>query len=250
MHKALLLAIAAVALFCVSGADADAPASFQLVFDGRHNAAFLHEGTFTASGSWCPAGSAADVSVDGSTDTAVRRFTCAAGGDFTATVTPLPAEHGGSGTWQIIGGSGPLENLRGKGTFTSTRLTGSSDDPASITFRCTWVGVAAFDVAPPAARVATWSARKLKRPKGAYTIRLVLSLTDTGGGPVSYILQVVDPRRPSNTFVYKLGQTATGTATSSFRIKVSQKTRVVEIRIDASDAVGNESAFAQKIRLK
>jgi len=249
MQRARVLAIAAIALFGAGGAGADVPASFQLVFDGKHNAAFLHEGTFTASGSWCPSGSAADVSVDGATDTAVRQFNCPGGGTFTATVTPLPAEHGGTGTWQIVSGSGPLAELRGKGTFTSTRLSGSSDNPATITFRSTWQGAAAFDVVPPAVGVTKWSARKLKRPAGAYDVRLVLSLTDTDG-PVSFVLQVVDPRKPLNSFVYKLGKTATGTATSAFRIKVPKKTRIVEIKIDASDAVGNESALAQKIRLK
>ncbi len=63
----------------------------------------------------CPSGSAADVSVEATTDTALRRFTCAGGGDFSARIAPLPAEHGGTGTWQIVDGTGPLAGLRGKG---------------------------------------------------------------------------------------------------------------------------------------
>jgi hypothetical protein len=249
MRTIRALAIAAATLVAAGGAGAAGPASFQLVLDGRHNAALLHEGTFTTSASWCPSGTAVDLSVEGSTDTATRRFSCAAGGDFTATVRPLPAEHGGSGRWQIVAGSGPLANLRGKGTFASVRLGGSSDDPQTITFRSTWNGFADSDVDPPTIAVTSASARKLKHPTRAYSVRVVLALTDAGGGVVSYILQVVDPKKPTNAFVYKVGR-ATGAVTSRFRIKVPKKTHLAQIKIDASDAVGNTSTLAKTLRLR
>src|SRR5689334_6940845 len=170
MRLGFTLLVVAAALLSAGGADGTAPATFHLVFDGRHNAAFLHEGTFVSGASWCAAGSAADESMTPSTDTAVRRFTCAGGGDFTATVQPLPAEHGGSGTWQIVAGTGPLAELRGKGTFTSVRLTGSSNDPATITFRSTWDGVADFDATPPALGIAG-SAHVLNRTQRVYRLR-------------------------------------------------------------------------------
>ena len=93
-------------------------------------------------------------------------------------------------------------------------------------------------------------ARKLTRPLGAYNIRLSLSLRDTGSDLVSYVLQIVDPRKPLHAFFYKVGQTTTGTVISSIRIKVPTTTRVVQIRVDANDAVGNTSAFSKTIRLK
>jgi hypothetical protein len=244
-----MLMLAAVALLSAGGASATAPPAFHLVFDGAHNAQLLHEGTFTSSYPLCPSGQAVDTGVDATTDTAVRRFTCAGGGEFTAKVRPLPAEHGGSGSWQIVAGSGPLANLRGKGTFTSTRLSGS-DDPATITFRSTWDGVADLDVTPPAVGITSSRARKLMRPLGAYSIRLSLSLRDTGSDLVSYVLQIVDPRKPLHAFFYKVGQTTTGTVISSIRIKVPTTMRVVRIRVDANDAVGNTSAFSKTIRLK
>lgn len=249
VHLARLLGIAAVAIFS-TGAGATAPQSFHLVFEGKHNAALLHEGSFTTSSPWCRAGSAVDLSFDQLTVTAVRRFSCGEGGEFTAKVWPLPAEHGGRGSWQIVAGDGPLAELRGKGTFGSTRLSGSPDDPASITFRSSWDGVADFDITPPAIGISSWSVRKLARPTSAYKLRLVLSLTDDDGSPVSYALQVVDPRQPSNLLVYKLGQAAARTVTSSFRIKVRKSTRFLRIKIDASDAVGNPSAFARRIRIR
>jgi hypothetical protein len=250
MRAVRVVAIAAVALLSTGGAGAAAPASFQLVFDGHHNASLLHEGTFTTSSSLCSSGKAADVSVDEQTLTALRRFNCDAGGDFTAKVGRLSGEHGGSGSWQIVAGSGPLADLRGKGTFTSVRLTGDPNNPETITFRSTWTGVADLDATPPTIGVRHWRAKKLERPKGAYKVTLALSLTDNGGGPVSYELQLVDPRKPSHSFAFKLGKTGSGLVTRSLRIKVGKRTRRVQLKIDASDAVGNQSAFAKTFRLR
>jgi hypothetical protein len=249
MRTVLGVAIAAVALLSTGGAVA-APASFQLVFDGKHQANLLHEGTFTTSSSSCPTGTAEDVSIDETTLTAVRQFTCDAGGGFTAKVGPLPAEHGGSGSWQIVAGNGSLADLRGKGTFTSVRLSGDPSDPETITFRSTWTGVADLDASPPTTGVKHWHAKRLKRPKGAYKVTLGLSLTDNGGGPVSYELEIVDPKKPSHSYAFKLGKTATGSVTRSLRIKVGKRTRRVRLKVEATDAVGNQSAFAKTFRLR
>lgn len=248
MQGALIAALSAGVLAITSGAETrSAPPSFHLVFDGKHNAALLHEGTFGTSSSFCPSGSAADVGVEATSDTALRRFECADGSTFSARVAPLPAEHGGIGSWQIVDGTGPLANLRGKGTFASTRLAGRQDDPATITFRSTWDGVADFDSTPPVIGLPKTRVRKLKRPKGAYTLRVVLSLTDNDGDAVTYVLQVADTRK---SLIYKVGKTATGTLTVTFRIRPTKGTRSLRCEIDASDAVGNEAKLAQTIRLK
>jgi hypothetical protein len=249
MHVGRLLTIGALVLVAAHGASATAPSSFQLVFDGRHNAALLHEGTFTTSSSWCRSGTAADTDIDEATLTAVRLFRCTAGDTFTAKVTPLSAEHGGIGSWQIVAGSGTLASLRGKGTFTSTRLSGGPD-PATISFRSTWDGPADFDATPPAVALTKSSVRKLTRPKNTYNVRLTLSLIDAGGGPVSFVLQLVDPGRPTITFAYKLGKTATGSLTKTIRIKVPKKTRRVRIALEASDELGNTASFAKVISLR
>jgi len=242
-----VIAIAAVLLLGTGGAGAAAPASFHLVFDGKHNAALLHEGTFTTASSLCPSGTAADVSIDEPTLTALRRFDCSTGGGFTAKVGRLDAEHGGSGFWQIVAGTGALADLRGKGGFTSVRLTGDPNDPSTITFRSTWTGVAALDADPPAIRVTRWRATKPERPKGTYKVRLALSLTDTGGGPVSYVLQL---GKPSNPIAYKQGQTSSGSVTRTLRIKVRRRTHRIQLNVQASDAVGNRTSFAKTLRLR
>jgi len=255
VRRLTLTGVLLIAAVMVAGANATrgartAVTSFHLVFDGKHNAALLHEGLFTTSASFCSTGSAADVSIDSSTETSTRRFSCGSAGDFTAQVTPLPAEHGGIGSWQIVDGSGSLANLRGKGTWTSTRLSGRLDDPATITFRSTWDGVADFDVSPPTVGVSSSSARKLSRPKGAYTLRVVLSLSDGEGNLVVYSLQVVDPRKPVKVLAYKVGQTRTGSATSTVRLKPAKRTRILQLKIDASDALGNAAALVKTVRLK
>jgi hypothetical protein len=249
MHVGRLLAIGALVLVGARGAGAAEPSSLHLVFDGRHNAALLHEGTFTTSSSWCPSGTAGDTAIDDATLTATRLFRCAAGGDFTAKVTPLSAEHGGIGSWQIVAGSGALADLRGMGTFASTRVSGGPD-PATVTFRSTWDGPADFDATPPVVALTRSSVRKLTRPKNTYNVRLALSLIDAGGGPVSFVLQLVDSGHPATTFAYKLGKTASGSLTRTIRIKVPKKTRRIRLGLEASDQLGNTSSLVKVISLR
>jgi hypothetical protein len=62
-------------------------------------------------------------------------------------------------------------------------------------------------------------------------------------------LQIVDPKKPTRAFIYKLGQTA-GDVTSAFRIKVPTTMRAVQLEVDSTGAVGNTAAFSRMIRLK
>jgi hypothetical protein len=238
------LVVMAVAASAWGAAGSTAP-SFHLVFDGKHNQNLLHEGPFTTSSSFCPSGYATDVSINELAETALRRFTCDnAGGDFTARVRPLRAEHGGTGTWQIVDGSGPLADLRGKGTWTSVRL--STDD--FPTFRSTWDGVADLDVAAPTVTIERASASKLPRPNGMYQLRIAISLGD-GAAPVSYSLVAVDPRKPFNPLWSKSGQTSTGSVSTVSRVRLSKLTRTLRLRVDANDPFGNSSFLVKSLRL-
>jgi hypothetical protein len=246
-----IVLIASAAMASIAGASGarTAASPFQLVFDGRHNADLLHEGTFTSSAPFCPSGRAVDVTIDSGTDSATRRFTCGSG-DFTARVTPLPAEHGGGGSWQIVAGTGPLANLRGRGRWTSVRLGGTSADPATITFRSTWEGVVDFDVSPPAVAVAKAVARKLRRPKGIYSLRLVLTLGDPEANPVTYRLKVIVPRKPVDPLVSRAGETSASAVTFVLRVHPTGRTRALKVRLDATDPVGNASTAARALRLR
>jgi hypothetical protein len=110
--------------------------------------------------------------------------------------------------------------------------------------------VAAPDVSPSAIGVTSASARKLKRPRGTYTMRVVLSLTDNGGDLVSYVLQAVDPRKPRSALIYKLEQTSSGSAALTFRIKPAKGTRAVRVEVVATDAVGTEASATKLLRLR
>jgi hypothetical protein len=235
----------------VAGASHTSASNFQLVFDGKHAPSLLHEGPFTTSASFCPSGYAVDTGVDPATETALRKFTCAgSGAAFTARVGRLPAEHGGSGTWQITDGSGPLADLRGKGTWSSVRLGGNPTDPATITFRSTWKGVADLDATAPTVAVSSKSVQKLRRPKGTYRVRLVVALRDAARNSVSYTLAVIDPRRPFDWLATKSGATSSGTVSVSLRIRPTNRTRSVQLKVDASDPVGNSRKFATTFRLR
>jgi hypothetical protein len=248
----VLAAVVTVETTSVGGAadlSRTSPAAFSLVFDGKHTPTLLHEGPFTASASFCLSGYATDVSVESDVETAVRSFKCAGSADeFTARVKPLPGEHGGSGSWQIVAGSGSLTDLRGKGTWSSVRLSGATDDPEAITFRSTWQGVTDFDASPPTIVISKSSARKLRRPKGAYLLRIVLSFTDAPGNTVLYELAVIDPR--TSLQVVKSGETRTGIASVSLRVRPTRRTRVLRLKIEAGDPVGNASEFARVLRIR
>jgi hypothetical protein len=248
LARVSLCALAATGLLVLATADASSTASFHLVFDGRHNQQLLHEGSFTTLSSWCPSGSAADVDVDDQTLTSTRRFACIGGDTFTATVGSLRAEHGGSGTWQIVAGTGTLTDLRGKGTFSSTRLDGSPNDPSTITFRSTWDGVAALDINPPVVAITSVSTRRLRRPKNTYVVRVALTIDDATEDPIDYAFEARNPRTPTTPLLTRLGQT-TGTVVSRFRAKLPTAPRLLAIRVEATDAVGNRATFSKTIRV-
>jgi len=244
------LVVAAVAAgAAVARGQSSAPPAFHLVFDGKHNANLLHEGPFTTTSSFCPSGYAADVTINDVTLTALRKFTCSdSGADFTARIAPLSAEHGGSGTWQIVDGTGPLAELRGKGIWTSERLSGGPD-PGSITFRSTWDGVADFDTDSPEIAISKPTARKLPRPAGSYALHMTLGLTDAAG-TVSYLVLVYDARRPLDPIGSKTGQSRTTSISATLRVRPKKRARTLRIHVDATDPYGNHSALTRSIHLR
>jgi hypothetical protein len=251
MRGAAVALLLVVGMACSGGAANGAPAAssaFELVFDGHHTRALLHEGSFTSTASFCASGTAADITVDGSTDTAMRTFSCNGSDQFTARLGPLPAEHGGRGSWQIVEGRGRLADLRGKGTWTSVRVSGSSEDLASITFRSSWSGVVGFDVSPPTIALPRARAQKLRKPKRTYVVQLVVALTDAPGDPVSYEVTVIDTRTALE--VTKFGQTSTGQASLTVRVRPTAKTRTLRVKVLATDAVGNTAQFSKAIRIR
>ena len=225
---------------------------FDLVFEGRHEVAadspvgLWHVGRFTAAGSF----SATTIEMRGNTPADAegkRLLTCADGsGSATALVLPMESEHGGTGSWRIISGTGAYAKLRGRGTFRSIRTGG---DPAvfeSITFRSTWAGVADRDDTPPDLAVSRMSVAKLNRPSGAYVLRIAFSAQEAPGNAVRYLIDVRDRGR---FLASRVGETASGKASASIRVRPAKSVRRLHVEITASDPLGNERKVSRDLTL-
>jgi hypothetical protein len=211
------------------------------VFDGAHTDALLHDGTFAAS-AFCSSGQAADVGTVG--EAGIRRFTCADGrGTFDARITPLPAEHRGAGTWQIVAGTGELARLRGRGSFTSELLSGDVDNPPTITFRSTWSGVVDLDDAPPAITFTRLTTQKLRRPARSYVLRVAFTAQDDAG-EVAFTATAL-----AGVASYIRSGAADGGVSLSFRIRAPRGVRTAQVRVRANDPLGNERAVTRVISL-
>jgi hypothetical protein len=229
---------------------------FGLVFEGRHEVAgdspvgLWHVGRFTATGFFCSTGSATTIEMRGNTPADAegkRLLTCADGsGSATALVLPLESEHGGTGSWRIISGTGEYAKLRGRGTFRSVRTGGDPADFASITFRSTWAGVADRDDTPPDIAVSRMSVAKLSRPSGAYVLRIAFSAQEAAGNSVRYLIDVRDRGR---FLASRVGETASGMASASIRVRLAKNVRRLHVEITASDPLGNERKVSRDLTL-
>ena len=127
----------AVVFACLSVGATAAPAPFLLTFDGAHPVdttlphGLRHDGRFTASAPFCSAGRAYDVghsTDEGGFLNVLRIHTCDDGsGSFTADMPTVRGEHGGTGSWRILEGTGRYATLRGLGTYTGTLISGDPE---------------------------------------------------------------------------------------------------------------------------
>jgi hypothetical protein len=241
-----------IALLTFVGGTIAAPGPFQLVFDGVHTSATFpsatglqHEGDFNGQSSFCASGHAADISQTG--DSAVRRFTCSDGsGSFDVVLASLVAEHGGSGSWRIVGGSGALSRLRGKGSWSSALVRGNPSDPATVVFRSAWSGVADLDDAAPSLTITRVAVKKLRRPARTYTVALrVATADDVTQNPVSYVATAHLDRFDQ----VRTGTTRSGSIALSYRFRVAARTRTIRLRVRVGDPVGNEREVVRPVRL-
>jgi hypothetical protein len=162
---------------------------------------------------------------------------------------PPDSEHGGSGTWRIVSGTGKYEKLRGYGRFTSVRTGGDPLDHGSITFRSEWTGLADLDDAPPAIAFASATAAKLRRPAGTYSIKLALALSDdTAGNSVSYTLRVTTLR--GIELARSSGTATTPTVPLTLRIRPQNpRVKAVGLHLVGEDPIGNAQSLILALRL-
>jgi hypothetical protein len=266
-----LVGIGLAGVVAVSAATAlaarSAASPFELVFQGRWEANWEGDpeyglpavlvGTFTSGAPFCESGTADDFL---SRDPVLRRYTCSDGsGSLTLGMTnPLAAYNGiGHGEWTIVEGSGRYAGLRGKGSYTGEVL---EQDPehggTTIEFRTTSQGLVTADAVAPSLAFTNPSATKLRRPAGAYSIRVSFSLRDdVKGTTVAYRLRVREgPEHPRDRrlllLAEKSGSTA-GSVSTTFRVFPSSKrVRSVQLLLSGSDPVwGNEVSIARSLTL-
>lgn len=232
-----------------------APTPFLLTFEGAHfidstlSGGLRHDGRFTASAPFCSAGRAYDVrqlDMPGVLNL-FRLHTCDDGsGSFTAFMPNVRGEHGGSGVWQIVEGTGAYATLRGVGTYIGTRISGNPDAFETIVYRTEWRGVVGFDADPPTVETLTATGRKLPQRVPSYVLRIGLTGRDTSS-PITY---TVDVRAGRALLDFKRVSTASGQATITSRIRPPRAARSVRILLTASDVLGNETNTSRTLRLR
>jgi hypothetical protein len=227
-----------------------------LTFEGAHYVdstlpgGLRHDGRFTASAPFCSAGRAYDTRhLDGGGGflTVHRLHTCDDGsGSFTVFMPTVRNEHGGTGTWQIVEGTGRYATLRGRGTYTSTIVSGDRDVFETIAYTTSWQGAVGFDADPPAIDRLVATARKVRQRPRTYVLRVDLTARDATA-PVEYTVDVVAGRTRLD---FKSGSTTSGQATVTFRLRPPRGARSLRVALTARDAVGNETTASHSTRLR
>jgi hypothetical protein len=244
------LAAGTVLALGATGASA-APTSVTLTFDGVHAidsnlpAAITHKGPFTATPPVCAAGTAQDVEdVVIAPLTVLRKHTCDDGsGTFTALLPAVGNEHGGSGEWKIVAGTGRYETLRGIGTYIGKRISGDPNDFLTIVYQTIWQGVIDFDAVDPTLTT-TARSKKLRRPPRTYTIRTVID------GHEPSIKYSVDIRSGKSPLAFKAGAASSGNLVVKLTIRAPRRARTASVIVTVADLVGNETTTTLTLALK
>ncbi len=228
--------------------------SFEFVLDAHHVPAtipsdigVMHVGTFTASAPFCASGTAIDLKFEDSA--AVHRsYTCGDGtGSMTVRSTTPRFEHtsGGSGRWGILGGTGQYASLGGKGVWTSIPGRGEAADIGA--FRSTSSGIAELDAEAPQIAVSRSTATRLRRPVGAYQVRLGFSARDNIEKSVA--VYDVTIRAGSTDLALKRGAAVAGTVSLTLQIRPPKGSRRVQITITATDPLDNKRTLVRSLTL-
>jgi hypothetical protein len=213
-----------------------------------------HEGTFAARAPFCRSGTVVEL---GTLDPwgVKYRFTCHDGSGSVVVssadvlfpwLDPLWLEPWTT-TWRIVEGTGRYVDLRGKGSLRSEILV--ADPDGRFTLRSTLQGIAAEDAVAPTIGFSSVEVTKLRRPGGAYSLKLEIALRDNlEGNPVSYTLRVT-PATSARELASSFGTTQAGAVSVTMRTPRVYGLRAMLLRLTASDEVGNESSVSQVVKL-
>jgi hypothetical protein len=173
--------------------------------------------------------------------------------------------------WRITDGSGSYADLRGRGSWRGEFLCGDNCDfGRPIPWRGALVGVVDWGAEPdqpedgdtvaptnadtvaPSLAFTSASVTKLRRPAGAYSIKVALSLRDdVEGNTVAYMLRVTQTRAHRViVLASEEGTTASGSVSTTLRIVPGKRVRSVQLRLSGSDPNGNAGmSIARSLKL-
>lgn len=192
------------------------------------------------------------------------RFTC---DDGTGGLTVSILDPGFYLAWQSVDGNGSYTGFRGRVSLRDGEILGSpSCAPGSlVTWRGTlgvvdWgakpdqsedgdtVAPTNADTVAPTVAIASARAAKLRRPPGAYSIKVALALRDdVEGNPVSYRLRVATVRGTELT--RRFGTATTGAVSMTLRIRPPDGARTVRLALTGEDPVGNAISVTRSLKL-
>jgi hypothetical protein len=251
--------IAVGAAMLLAGPARTAANTFEINLEGRYEPVAVDEtgvwyqtrGTFSSGPPFCTTGKFADLGEGVGRTT--RQFTC---DDDTGTLTVSftqsqyePAPPGaGEGIWRILDATGSYAGLRGRGSLRGELLGGEMSDPGSVTWRSTFHGAVDRDAVAPTVALPRAKVTKLRRPSGAYAIKLALALRDDAeGNAVTYMVRATAVR---TELVRTFGTATTPIVPVTLRIW-PQNARVKKVRIQvvAEDPIGNSASFRRVLTL-
>jgi len=169
------------------------------------------------------------------------------------------------GDWTIVEGSGRYASLSGKGTYSVENL-GPLEGP-TWDFRAKLQGLVDWGAEPdqpedgdtvaptnadtvaPTIAIASARAAKLRRPAGAYSIKVALALRDdVEGNTVAYRLRVTQTRLHRLVdLASREGETASGSVLTTLRVVPGKRARSIQLRLTASDPFGNEASIVRSL---
>jgi hypothetical protein len=213
---------------------------------------FTSKGTFSSRAPFCRRGTFVDLLVVRTTPIAYRRLTCEDGsGSLTISFGTTEAWRPWGASWEIFDGSGSYERLRGRG-FVRGEVLGDKIDAllgGTVAWRSTLEGVVERDAVAPTIILSRATVTKLRRPAGAFSIRLALALhDDVDGHPVSYTLRVA--ARGGTELARRFGTTTKPTLPLTLRVNPPDaRAKGVWLELYAEDPIGNPGSLICWLKL-
>ena len=210
-------------------------------------------GRFTSRAPFCATGTFIDSA-------AQERLTCDDGtGSLTVSIADGPIGHAATSSWRILEGSGSYEGFRGRGSSKWENLGYEGDLASGFTlWRSTLRGVVERDAVAPTIALARATATKLRRPVGAYSIKLALALRDdVTDNPVSYLVRVLPESCARGVercggrieLARSFGAASLrGVVPLTLHIVPRARLRAVRVHLSAEDPVGNKSSVDRVLR--